>query len=138
MPLESTPTEEAITLGEFIKNLVALLQDEQVQMPLNIERPWHSLFYALKTSEMEGKPSFLDQMRFDWDGPYPKSPELAQFLQALHCNASVSTSNPYYDYFSLPKEVAQNWRSRAEALGEPLKEFLSSAVALATEEFSAC
>lgn len=106
----------ALTLGEFVKHLAALVQHDKIAMPFQDERPWHFLFYDLKKSSAPGKPEWLSTLHFDWDGPYPKCRELSDFLQALHWNAGVTAGNPHYNTITLPDDVARLWLER-------LKEF---------------
>lgn len=117
------------SLGEFVKQLATLMHQKQVKMPFRNERPWHLLFYELKTAQgRPGKPAFFERLRFDWDGPYPKSRELSQFLQALHWNASVSASNPHYDTITLPPVIADLWSQRLAKVDEETRAFLDEAV----------
>lgn len=126
-----------MTLGEFVKQLAALLQRDKVTMPFKNERAWHELFYALKRDQaVPGKPQFLESLRFDWDGPYPKSRDLSQFLEALHWNASVSASNPQFEVITLPEEVAELWLRRYDDGDPELKGFLDAAVGRARQEFA--
>ena len=104
-----------MTLGDFVKRLVALLQSEDILMPFENEAPWHELFYKLKKERgVEGRPVFFDRLRFDWDGPFPKSLELSDFLHALHWNACVSAQNPKYDSITLPADIQKEWFKKAE------------------------
>ncbi len=97
---------ETVTLGQFVKELSALLANENVSIPFKNERPWHTLFYSLKTErDVPGRPTFFDRLQFDWDGPFPKSQELSEFLHSLHWNASVSATNPHYETINLSGPV---------------------------------
>jgi hypothetical protein len=127
-----------LSLGQFVKQLAALLQKRDVQLPFKNQRPWHLLFYKLKTlSPAPGRPEFFDHLRFDWDAPYPRSQELSEFLNALHFTASVSARNPSYDVISVSKEVADRWAQSANHDDPNLKKFVDTAVTLAQREFSA-
>ncbi len=123
-------------LGDFVEQLAALLQKQQIPMPFENESPWHELFYDLKTMVQEGKPAFLSTLRFDWDGPYPKSQELSEFLHALHWNACVDARNPHFDKITLPANIAEEWSRRAEDLDQQTKAFLEHSVWLARQRFS--
>lgn len=125
-----------ITLSDFIKSLVAKLHKGKTVMPFHNERPWHLLFYELKKdTTISEKPLFLEQLRFDWDGPYPKSQKVSDFLQALHWNASVSASNPHYDKITLSDDVADLWQERFRKLDEKTKNFVDITFKRAQEEF---
>jgi hypothetical protein len=126
-----------MTLGEFVKELAALLHRDNIRMPFRNERPWHELFYELKSMPASPeKPAFFEELGFDWDGPYPKSRELSDFLQALHWNACVSASNPDYNTITLPPEVAHLWLTRLQQSDEETKSFLRHAVKLASQGFA--
>lgn len=118
---------EQISLGEFVKLLAALLHDKCVQMPFRDEDKWHLLFYELAKSDDLEKPLFFRDIRFDWDGPYPKSQQLSEFLPALHWTASVSANNPHYETITLPNELAKIWLDQIEALNYETQEFLKHA-----------
>lgn len=127
-----------MTLGAFVKRLVALLQSERIIMPFENEAPWHELFYKLKREhKFRGRPAFFDSLRFDWDGPFPKSQELSDFLHALHWNACVSAQNPKYDRFTVSHEIVQEWLSAAKAEAENESEdfFFQHVKELAREAF---
>ncbi len=106
-------------------------------MPFKNQRPWHLVLYDLKkASGAVGRPTFLDELTFDWDGPYPRSRELSEFLNALHWNASVSASNPHYETITLTNDVTKLWLNRYEHLDADTKNFLKKAVESAQKEFS--
>ena len=133
----ATASLSTITLGDFVKYLVALLDEKEVQMPLRDEQPWHRLFYDLQTanSSNDNLP-FLRSMEFDWDGPYPKCRELARFLHALHWNASVAALNPKYATIQLDKEVARVWNEEREHLDPHTRDALGQALQDATNKFA--
>lgn len=124
-------------LGDFVEYMAATLQKDEVRMPFENERPWHELFYDLKKTPEPGKPVFFSDLRFDWDGPYPKCSELSEFLHALHWNACVDARNPHFDTISLPKNIADLWSNRAGEIASEEKVFLSSAAAKAKSLFGA-
>jgi hypothetical protein len=127
-----------ITLGQFVKQLAALLQKKNVQLPFKNQRPWHLLFYELKKlPASSGKPKFLDDLRFDWDSPYPKCQELSEFLNALHFTASVSARNPHFDVISVSEEVAERWAETVNEDNPDVKQFVGNAMTLAEDEFRA-
>lgn len=131
-------TQEALgpTLGQFVKELTALLADQNIGMPFKNERSWHLLFYELKKDRgAPGRPAFLDEMQFDWDGPFPKSQELSDFLHSLHWNASVSAVNPHYDFITLPEEMKDIWMSRYTREDKRTKDYFKLALARARAEF---
>jgi hypothetical protein len=127
-----------LSLGQFVKQLAALLQKKNMQLPFKNQRPWHLLFYELKKQPtVTGKPKFLDELIFNWDAPYPKCEQLSEFLNALHFTASVSARNPHFDVISVAPEVADRWAKNADEDDADLKSFLNAAVNLAEKEFGA-
>jgi len=129
-----------VSLGEFVRMLSArIVQDKpDTELPFKDERVWHFLFYELKKQNLPGRPAFLDGLFFDWDGRYPKSQQLSEFLHALHWNASVSAGNPRYEGLRLSQETANSWGALADAIDtEEGKAFLATAVGRARQEFYA-
>lgn len=126
-----------ISLGQFVKQLVGRLQQEDVAIPLRNQEPWHALFYELARMPNAGRPTFLDEIIFDWDSPYPKCRELSEFLSALHFTASASARNPRFDTISVDTETAQRWSAQVDEDEEDLKAFVGRAVDLASKEFAA-
>jgi hypothetical protein len=127
-----------VSLGDFVKYLVASLHKQKVKIPFENESPWHELFYDLKQNPgLERKLSFFQDLWFDWDGPYPKSPELSEFLHALHWNACVSANNPVFDVITLPDdEIANLWLKTVEESGFEEKDFMIAAIEKAKAKFS--
>jgi hypothetical protein len=123
-------------LGDFVEQLAATLHKQNIIMPYENEGPWHELFYHVKKSDWPGKPEFIQSLRFDWDGPYPKCQELSEFLHALHWNACVDARNPHFDMITLPDGMAEEWSRRAEQLDAGSKDFLERTAARARELFS--
>ena len=118
------------TLGDFVKELAALMADADLRLPLKDEKPWHILFFSLKQREgVAGRPDFFDRLVFDWDGPTPKCQELSEFIHALHWNATVAANNPTYEAIQLADEIADRWRPT------PQTAFHRAALDLARTEF---
>jgi hypothetical protein len=133
-----TYASQELSLGQFVKQLAALLQQKEVQLPFKNQKPWHVLFYELKKqSAAPGRPKFFDELTFDWDAPYPKCQQLSEFLNALHFTASVSARNPHFDVITLSPEVAERWAQSTDQDDPELKGFVHSAVVLAENEFAA-
>jgi len=127
-----------MALGDFVKELVALLHKDKVNIPFEDESPWHELFYELKKDpERAGSLMFFENLQFDWDGPYPKCQELSDFLHALHWNASVSALNPRFDSITLIDDIAELWIKRVDELTPEEKKFLYKALDEAKHKFIA-
>ncbi len=126
-----------VSLGEFVKQLAVLMSGNDLVMLFKEEKPWHTVFYRLKRENTAGKPAFFNTLRFDWDGPYPKSQELSRFIQVLHCAGTVGAVNPSYEQIVLSGEMSDLWSKLLEGLAPEAKGFLDHATAIAKEEFPA-
>ena len=128
MSSASQVTAETISLTEFITLVVLGLGQAEVPMPFQNEEKWHRLLYQFKANRFEkGRPRFLDALRFDWDGPYPRSQDLSECLQTLHLNGFISVGNPSYDRLRLDDEVAKRIDEvRPNVTDDTLKSFLGS------------
>src|ERR1700732_1603380 len=113
-----------MSLGEFVKQLAVLMNESGLVMLFKEEKPWHSLFYRLKKDSFENKPEFLRDLRFDWDGPYPRSQELSRFIQALHWTGAVGAVTPSYERIVLRPEMSELWSSQFSGLSPTGKDFL--------------
>jgi len=125
-----------LSFGEFVKYLVLLLQKNDIALPFNKQELWHCLFYRLKQpQEVAGKPAFLEKLWFDWDGPYPKSPELSKYLYALRSIGVVQTNSPRFDRYWLSKSTEELWQEQFEKLDQIIKLYIVLVVEIAREEF---
>lgn len=125
-----------VSLGEFVKLLMLRFDSQGMTMPLRDEKPWHMLFYKLKVSgNAVGKPDFLRELLFDWDGPYPRSSELAEYLDTLHWTGCLSASNPQYDTVTVNSKVRQIWSDLPT--NPELSSFVDHAVQAAKGPFDA-
>ena len=124
---------ENVSLGDFVQQLLLQLGDAELRF--RDERPWHELFYELKTAPAKrGKPQFLSELLFDWNGAYPRCQELSEYLHGLHWTGCILASNPSYDRFKLSQEVGNQWRS---AVVEPdVLEFVAAAAQTARNELA--
>jgi len=128
---------EEMSLGTLVTLLVADLHRKKMPLPFRNQEPWHQLCYALKmNTEIPGKPKFLDELVFDWDGPYPKCEELSEFLNGLHITANVSGLNPGFNFIRVKDDDAARWSSELESLDPAAKSFVSHAAQIAVQEFS--
>lgn len=125
-----------MSLGKMVTVLVAALHKQDVRLPFKDQEPWHLLFYSLKTRPAApGKPPFLDELVFDWDGPYPKCEDLADFLNGLHVTANVSALNPHFDAITVDDADADRWWQDFNGLDSNSQSFVTQAVDLARREF---
>lgn len=136
MPMDPI-TAKDVSLGEFVTLLVLQLDKNEIPMPFQNEEKWHRLFYGLKMERGQpGRPSFLDRMRFDWDGRYPKSQDLSEHLQVLHWNGFVSVANPSYDRLRVDQDLKDSADViRPNVKDEQLEQFLSHTLNKASELF---
>ncbi len=119
-------TAKDISLGEFVTLLILQLDKSGVPMPFQNEEKWHRLFYKLKIQrDSRGRPTFFDQLRFDWDGRYPQSRDLSEYLQSLHWNGFISVANPTYDRLTVDQDVkALGDKARPNLQDQELEQFL--------------
>src|SRR5712691_12284391 len=127
---------EEMTLGEFVKYLAALLTENKTPMLFKEEAPWHLVLYGLYAEKVDKKPQFLNRLKFDWGGPFPKCKELSRYLQFLHSTGGVGTVNPSYERMVLKPELRDLWCTEAEALPRPVQHFMKQALEVAKKEFS--
>lgn len=127
---------EEIHLGDFVKFLIVRLQKNGVKLPLRNPELQHSLFCKLKAMDGLEKPSFFDKLRFIWDGPYPKSLELSEFLHGLCMVGALICDSPQYENYILPKDMFTFWEQKFEELDEMTKQFIGTAANVASEEFA--
>lgn len=122
---------EDMSLGDFVQQILVQLKDERLHF--RDERPWHEFLYRLKTeSHQEGKPVFLKDLFFEWNGPYPRSQDLSEFLHGLHWTGCLSAPNPSYDSFVLRPEVQEIWQK--DEVEPQLRQFLNSVAGAARRE----
>ena len=126
----------AMSLGQLVKVLAATLQKRNVELPFKEQRRWHELFYELKKEKEEGHPNFLDDLVFDWDGPFPRCSALSEFLNAMHFTGNVSGHNPRFDVVSLDSETVNLWLSELDNADDEQKGFIDYAAKKAKSEFS--
>ena len=125
-----------ISLGDFVKYLVLLLHKNNIVFTLRSYRPWHHLFWRLKKDPaVSGRPAFFEKLWFDWDGPYPESPELSEYLDALLRVGCIESASPRFEKYWLTERMASLWLFHFEALDDQTKIFLNNAAVLAQEEF---
>jgi hypothetical protein len=136
--IQGPMTAAEVSLGEYVKLLLLELQNKKIPMPFQNEEKWHTLFYRAKKEYKEaGRPSFLDELRFDWDGPYPRSQDLSEYLQTLHWNGFVSVANPSYDRLSVDADVLKGAdKTRPVVKDEELEKFLRFTTKEASELFA--
>ena len=126
---------EEMTLGEFVKYLAALLTENKTPMLFKEEAPWHLVLYGLYAEKVDKKPQFLNRLKFDWGGPFPKCKELSRYLQFLHSTACVGTMNPSYEEMVLKEDLENLWFSEFNKIAAPQQKFIDHAAELAAKEF---
>jgi len=132
--VEAEMSTEDMSLGDFVQQILVQLSDREVHF--RDERPWHEFFYRFKTGpDQKGKPLFLKGLFFDWNGPYPRSQELSEYLHGLHWTGCLCAPNPTYDSFTLKPEVRKIWEQ--VEVDPALREFLNVAGDAARRELVA-
>jgi hypothetical protein len=121
---EEAMRAEDMSLGDFVQQILVQLNDNKLYF--KDERPWHEFFYRFKTApDQKGKPRFLKALFFDWNGPYPRSQELSEYLHGLHWTGCLSAPNSAYDSFTLKSDVREIWQNTE--IEPELREFLNVA-----------
>ena len=124
-------------LTQYLKVLTAELDANNVSIPPGSAKEWHLFMYRLKReSTGPNRPTFLDGLRFDWDGPYPVSTEVAEVLSSFHWNASASAANPHFDQIALRPEVKDLWYSRIQEMAQPDQDFMKASCESASKIFA--
>lgn len=124
------------SLGEFVKLLLVVLEEKKIPFQLTHLQSWHQLFYRLKKLQADGKPEFLERLWFDWDGQYPKSPDLDGFLAGLSLVCSVETTSPRFEEWRLAPGIAALWKYSYALHSVTDRQFLDIAAEMAREEFA--
>lgn len=122
-------------MGDAVRQIALLMDENQFQIPFKNEALWHLLFYRLKKDTSVPKPRFLERLRFDSDGRFPRCRELSEFLQGLHTALTVNVPNPSYDEIVLPQEATSDWKQERKSLGKESRKFLETALGIAKKEF---
>ncbi len=128
-----------MNIGDFVKQMVAELHTQGVAVPFYQEPEWHELFYKLKSeSGGEHKPECIENLRFSWDGPYPKSAELGLFLRGLQSYARSPERTPWEGRsgMQLSDEVVSHWLEQGKEANEGFKEYLQHALEEAKSFFT--
>ena len=121
MDVSTNISLENISLFDFGKSLIANLKLNRSSVP-NENSSWHRLFYDLGDEEKGGKPRFLDNIWFNWDGSYPKSPELSEFFQALNVVHLARSRDG--KKIILDKNTIVSWLNRFDSYSPELREYL--------------
>jgi hypothetical protein len=126
-----------LSLGEFVTLLILQLDRQEVSMPFQNEEKWHRLFYMLKAGgSAPGRPKFFEKLRFDWDGRFPRSEDLSEYLQALHWNGFISVANPSYDRLSVDEDVRKSIDKVSPRIDDKnLEKFVEGTVVKAIDSF---
>jgi hypothetical protein len=127
---------QELTLGTFVKYLAARLSENGIHMLFKEEAPWHFVLYELTEEEFEGKPDFLNHLKFDWGGPFPKCKELSRYLQFLHSTACVGTMNPSYEEMVLKEDLEKLWFDELNHADSVQQQMVDRAADIAKKEFS--
>jgi hypothetical protein len=127
--------QTSFTLGDLLRLLVAKLTDKSINLPLQDDRLWQRVFYSLK-KEFGSKFEVLAKLRFDSDGPSPRSKELADYIHALHWTGNTSGFNPSWETMTLPPDIAADWLQELETMEPEVKELVDIAFTKAKSAFA--
>lgn len=127
--------QTSFALGDLLRVVVAKLTNASIEIPLQNETLWQKVFYSLKR-EFGGKFELLRDLRFDWDGPSPRSRELAEYIQALHWTGNISGSNPSWDRMTLAQDVASEWLEEIDTMSPEMRELTELAFEKAKAAFT--
>ena len=83
----------SMDLGAFVRQVIIQLHSQKVSIPSYRDARWHKLLYRFKKENIANKPGFFQNLGFNWDGEYPKSPGLNDVLEGIHC----FTCKSYFD-----------------------------------------
>ena len=129
-------TETSPTFGDLLRFVLARLKSASIEIPLENEREWQRLFYSLK-QDFGKDYQVLQSIRFDWDGPSPRSKQLAEYIQALHWTGNISGSNPSWETLTLSDEIARDWLSELDELPPNFQKLTETAFERAKVAFNA-
>jgi hypothetical protein len=130
-----TPVNQP-SLTEFVRYLAVSLNREGRNMPLENQKHWHILFYKLKKKVPSSEDfKFLSELRFDWDGHYPKCRELSAVLGSLHRHGCGVAQNPTFSSIHLSPDVIELWGNEVDVLSNKYQSFVTQAKELALREF---
>ncbi len=115
---------EDISQAQFLFHLMAMMKNKRVIIPTKREG-WHKLFYELKQKEREGRPSFLDKLWFDWDGPYPTSPWLSEALD--RCAITHYVVSPELREIAFSEDNMNVYLEKQQCFSPRLREYLDYA-----------
>jgi hypothetical protein len=126
---------EELSLGDVVCQLALLMNRNSLLIGFKDEAPWHLVFYRLKKDAKTGRPSFLDRLRFDSDGRYPRCRELSEFLHGLHTACAVDVANPSFEEMIIPGDVLADWEEEQGKLDKKSKSFIAQGLEIAKEDF---
>lgn len=117
--------QESITT--FLWELVATLQDQEVSVPYDDDRPWQKLL--LKLQSKDDAPRFVKDLYFDADGIYLRSRDLVDALQGLQMSASVAAANPTFENIFFPNNsiLRTKWLTELGHREAGYKQFVAEA-----------
>lgn len=122
----------------MVKYLIILLQSEYISLCFHERRRWHTLFYQLKKpSNIPGRPDWLGELFFNWEGRAPHCEQLEEYLSMLVISGCLHYSSPDFKQYWAPKEIVLLWIKEFTHLEKGEKRYLEDVVFdLAREEFS--
>ncbi|MBI2004608.1 hypothetical protein HYS79_00405 [Patescibacteria group bacterium] len=117
-----------MTLTDFTRYLVFLLQKDNAAVPCKDQRLWHTLMYQLKEEAANtSAPACVQELWFDSDDSYHKSPDVARVLLALSTTGVIEGTRQRYEECRLSAVAAAALQRYFYALDAPTREYLEAA-----------
>ncbi len=111
---------ENISLLGFLRQLLVQLDGDELPFDL---RPWNEFFFWLKVEAVRhGKPGFLKNLSFDWNGLHPTCPELEEALRGLYTVGCLAVGSPRLELFTVRPLLLTLWQN--EPVDTELRQYL--------------
>lgn len=104
-------SESFLHVANFLRVLVAELNNRGLQLTYRNREPWHRAAYEFwrRATEKGLRPPEVKALTFEWDGPYPTSPELDEVLDTFHECGVFTLRNPQFQQVQLDTETVARW-----------------------------
>lgn len=117
-----------LSLSELVARMLLFYHKQHPILPLEEIRRWHEGFYWLKKNvDVVGRPDLFQDLRFDFDGPYPKCQALEEVLDALFGFQIVIRARPEFRMYELSSDMKELWEQKLPPLNKEAQEFVEKA-----------